>query len=441
MSAIAHVYRQGGSAAGWLQACAANIKVREAEVKAWVTLDLEAAHRDAESLDAEARAGNFRSPLHGVPVGIKDLFDVAGLQTLAGSASRSQLPRARADAPIVASLRAAGCIILGKTRTTEYAYLDPTETVNPFNSLHTPGGSSSGSGAAIGAGMAALTLGTQTVGSVCRPAAYCGAAAFKPTTGSTNMSGVVPFSPSYDTAGFFAPRLELALHAWQATCSVPMAGLAPLTSIAGLRFGLPADPYFSGIDAEVSAVLEQVARFLEAAGAIRTRLNLGVDLDSLRVRQRTVMFREAAEAHHNLLEQPEVFARLGRHWAEGLTYGATVTAQAYEEALQSLREIRSQALQQCASVDFLLLPAAKTFAPTLETTGDPGMILPWTIFGNPLTVLPAGLSGKGLPRAVMFAGMPGEDLKHVSIAQAVEMLISQHGLGFSGPDLQRSVSS
>ena len=147
-------------------------------------------------LSEEARAGKLRGPLHGIPVAIKDVIDVAGLPTRAGSATRAQAPAAAIDAQVVAQLRAAGAIVLGKVHTTEFAYFDgPPPTRNPWNLAHTPGGSSSGPAAVVAAGMVPLALGTQTAGSVSRPAAYCGIAAFKPSTRAWSSFGVVPFSP------------------------------------------------------------------------------------------------------------------------------------------------------------------------------------------------------------------------------------------------------
>ena len=446
MPALPHVYRNVGSATKCLQACIDNIQSREGEVKAWAALNLNGARAAAAVLDEEAAVGQFRGPLHGMPLGVKDLFDVAGFQTRAGSLARAHVAVASSDAPLVAALRAAGCVIVGKTHTTEFAYLDPTVTVNPFNPAHTPGGSSSGSGAAVGAAMVPLALGTQTVGSVCRPAAYCGAAAFKPTTGSTLMTQVVPFSTTYDTVGFFAPLLELAIEAWHAVCvagaadpgSLPAANSqsssrtrrVKLSSLKGLRFAIPADHFFSQVDDDIALALQVTANLLQRAGATRIDLTLGVDLSSMRARQRTVMFREAALLHQELFAGDRAtFDRLGRHWREGLSFGNTISAVDYAQARADLQSISAAALQVAGDVDVLLVPAAKSTAPTKETTGDPGLILPWTIFGSPLAVLPLGLSATGLPIAIMLAGRPGADARLATIALAVQGLIQAAGGG------------
>ncbi len=430
MTPTPFAYRDGGNASRALQSVLAAIDAREPVVMAWAAQQREAAQSAALALDQEASDGRFRGLLHGLPLGVKDLFDVKGMRTQAGSRSRAQAHPADHDAPVVAALRAAGCVIVGKTHTTEYAFLDPTVTRNPFNSEHTPGGSSSGSGAAIGAGMVPLAIGTQTVGSVCRPAAYCGAAAFKPTTGSTSMRGVVPFASTYDTAGFLATRLEIAVDAWRAVCAAGAAQAgaersvkSPASVVRGLRFGLPSDAYFAEIDLEIATTLEQVATTLARAGAIAVRLAVGVDLASMRGLQRTVMFHEAAHAHQSLFGNPDILAKLGPHWREGLIMGRSVSSAAHAQAFAQLAAISAAALRVTAGVDFLLLPAAKSTAPTRESTGDPGLILPWTIFGSPLSVLPVAIGAKGLPTAVMLAGHPHQDAQHVSIALAVEALL------------------
>lgn len=438
MTSLPYAYRNGGNATAALQSAFEVIDSREPAVNAWVAIQREAALSAAAALDDEAEQGRFRGPLHGLPLGVKDLFDVVGMRTQAGSRSRAGAQPAERDAPVVAELRAAGCVIVGKTHTTEYAFLDPTVTRNPFNLAHTPGGSSSGSGAAVGAGMVPLAIGTQTVGSVCRPAAYCGAAAFKPTTGTTNMAGVVPFASSYDTTGFLATRLEIAVDAWRAISALGANGASRasdasdaasvghsvgLATLRGLRFAVPADSYFAELDAEVAKTLAQVAERLEQAGAVRLPLALDVDLSAMRGLQRTVMFHEAAHAHQGLFGDPAMFAELGPHWREGLLLGRSVSRESHRQALAKLAQISEAALRMTAGVDFLLLPAAKSTAPSCESTGDPGLILPWTIFGSPLSVLPVAIGERGLPTAVMLAGQPHQDARHASVALAVAALL------------------
>jgi aspartyl-tRNA(Asn)/glutamyl-tRNA(Gln) amidotransferase subunit A len=186
-----------------VEACLARIAARDDEIHAWVHLDEEGSRAVARERHAEARAGRRRGPLHGVPVAIKDIFHVAGMTTTCGAAPAFHTVAAE-DAAAVARLRAAGAIVLGKAHTTEFAYFEPGPTRNPWNPAHTPGGSSSGSAAAVAALMAPLALGTQTVGSVLRPAAYCGVVGFKGTHGAISTEGVIPLAWSFDHVGIFA---------------------------------------------------------------------------------------------------------------------------------------------------------------------------------------------------------------------------------------------
>src|SRR3989449_5525859 len=186
-----------------VDACLARIRALDAELRAWAHVDGSVAPATARDRLAEARAGKLRGPLHGVPVGVKDIFDVAGMPTTGGAKPFAHT-RPGADAAAVARLRAAGAIILGKTVTTEFAYRDPAPTRNPWNRAHTPGGSSAGSAAAIAARMVPLALGSQTVGSVLRPAAYCGVVGFKGAHGLVPVGGVIPLAWSLDHVGVLA---------------------------------------------------------------------------------------------------------------------------------------------------------------------------------------------------------------------------------------------
>src|SRR5215475_8281447 len=204
------------SSAALVERCLARIDAVDPAVQAWRHIARDSARAEADLLDRDAKSGSFRGPLHGIPVGIKDNIDVAGITTLANSKLRADSPPATADADIVAALRLAGAVILGKTHTTEFAYLDPSPARNPHNIAHTPGGSSSGSAAAVGAGAVPLALGTQTVGSVNRPAAYCGIGAFKPSTQSTCTNGMTALAPAFDTVGFYGTRAADAVALYDA---------------------------------------------------------------------------------------------------------------------------------------------------------------------------------------------------------------------------------
>src|SRR5215470_16992338 len=239
-----------------LAACLKRIDAVEPALKAWAHLDRDAAARVAVQRDMEARESRFMGPLHGVPVALKDIYDAAGLVTTSGAGPWAHR-RPTADALSVARLRAAGAVILGKVTTTPFALRDPTATGNPWNSSHTPGGSSSGSGSAVGARMVPLALGTQTVGSVLRPAAYCGVVGFKPTHGRIGATGVTPLAWSLDHVGVLCRSVEDA-----ALALAVMAGhdLADPHSVA-----MPVDDYVRALVSPAAPRLGVLRSLVERA--------------------------------------------------------------------------------------------------------------------------------------------------------------------------------
>lgn len=398
-----------------LQATLSRIRETDQIIRAWETVDEKRALKDAGAASV-AVTHEAHSALRGLVVGIKDVIDVAGMPTRAGSAIRANAEPAEADATVVKRLRRAGAIIVGKTKTTEFAYTDPADTANPADPRHTPGGSSSGSAAAIAAGMADLALGTQTVGSVCRPAAYCGVAAFKPSTGSTACQGIVPLARSFDTVGFIARDMRLAVQAFACCVSdMPVVELeVASTAQAALRVGLIADPFYLDCDPDVAAALETARRALERLGATAVEIKAHVDYEAMREQHRVMMFREAALAHGQLLERRDL---LGPNWRAALERGVSLSESDYWDARDDLAEAKTKLSAACAPVDLVLLPPTRTTAPQgLHSTGDAGFILPWTVFGGPLAVLPVGTAGNGLPTAVMIAGKPWTDLATGRIA-------------------------
>ncbi|HLI51498.1 MAG TPA: amidase, partial [Thermomicrobiaceae bacterium] len=274
----------------------------DGELRAWVTVDAKGAREQADRLDQAAADGRF-GPLQGVPVGVKDIIDVAGLPTIAGF----EPFRGRAidrDATIVSRLRKAGAIILGKTHTTQFANGDPAPTVNPWNREKTPGGSSSGSGAAVAARMVPLALGTQTVGSTLRPAAYCGVAAFKPSFNWIDRDGVVPLAWSLDHLGLIARTVEdLALVYGVLTSGRPLAirpgeppRLAYLKSLAETS------------EPPVSSHLDDVAERLRAAGAMVEEVELPVEFELIQATHFVIMQSEVSAIHAELRrEHPEEY--------------------------------------------------------------------------------------------------------------------------------------
>src|SRR5213594_484926 len=274
-----------------VDACLARIRALDGELRAWAHVDGSEALATARERLAEARAGTLRGPLHGVPVGVKDIFDVAGMPTTGGAKPFAHT-RPGADAPAVSRLRAAGAIIVGKTVTTEFAYRDPAPTRNPWNQGHTPGGSSAGSAAALAARMAPLAIGSQTVGSVLRPAAYCGVVGFKGTHGLVPVAGVIPLAWSLDHVGVLTRSVADAALAMSV-----LAGrdLTPLL-VSAPRLAL-APELLSRASREVAAHTEAVADAFARAGATVSKIELPPSFRDLPAAGLTVLEAEAAAYH------------------------------------------------------------------------------------------------------------------------------------------------
>jgi aspartyl-tRNA(Asn)/glutamyl-tRNA(Gln) amidotransferase subunit A len=342
----------------------------------------------------------------GIPLGVKDVIDAKGFPTRAGSQARRESPEMRVDADVVSRLARMGVRTVGKTVTTEFAYLDAGPTTNPFSQLHTPGGSSSGSAAAVGAGVVPLALGTQTAGSVCRPAAYCGTYAFKPSTGRTPSSGVVPFAPSFDTVGVFG--LDPALVAEAGACMLGIAEPPLRSAQTKLRIGYLEDEYYLDIAPECAAALDDVTKLLAGAGHELVPLRLGWQFELLRAEHRCVMHHEAWVNHGALLDGKA--GLLGPHWRNALEAGRSFGAARVASARECLQRAKDYAQRIMEAVDFVLVPPVRSVAPAgIGSTGDAGLIVPWTFIGSPLAVVPTGLTAQGMPLAVMLAGKPGAD--------------------------------
>src|SRR3989441_6986304 len=265
-----------------VEACLARIRALDAELKAWVHVDETGALALARQREAEAQTNRVLGPLHGVPVGIKDIFDVAGMPTTGGARSWSHTRPAR-DATAVARLRAAGAIILGKTATTEFAYRDPAPTRNPWNRDHTPGGSSAGSGAALGARTLPLALGSQTVGSVLRPAAYAGVVGFKGTHGLVSVDGVIPLAWSLDHVGVLTRSVGDAALAMSV-----LAGRAlDLQLVSAPRIAL-APELLERASPDVAAHVQSVADAFVRAGATVSKVELPASFRRIHVAGATV---------------------------------------------------------------------------------------------------------------------------------------------------------
>ena len=394
------------------------IEERESVVGAWQYLDRNQALTMARKRDAEAPRG----PLHGIPIAVKDLIDTVEMPTSYGSPIyRGHRPDA--DASCVALARAAGAIVIGKTVTTEFATFFPGKTANPRNPAHTPGGSSSGSAAAVADGMAPLAFGTQTAGSVIRPGAFCGCVAYKPSFGLINRAGVKPLADSLDTIGVFARSAEDA--AFFAGVLSERPALRHLSSPQQVtRFGLYRTPAWAQAEPATVAALDAARMALERAGATVMELPIAPEHEGLSEAQDTIMWFETvrALAHERIEHSAQLSPRLARLIDTGMAIGAEV----YDQARIRTAAARVKLDAFFGPCDAVLVPAAPGEAPAgLGNTGDPIFNRMWTLLGVPCAALPARWSDNGLPTGVQLVGRVNDDARLLLCAAFLERALAQ----------------
>ena len=403
----------------YVGACLDRIAAMDGEVRAFVHIDPDAALAQAQALDERQRDGGPLGPLHGVPVGIKDIFDTADYPTESGSPVLKGR-RPREDATAVARLRAAGAVIIGKTVTTECAYFHPGPTRNPHDLTRTPGGSSSGSAAAVAAEMVPLAIGSQTNGSVIRPAAFCGVYGFKPTHGTISRHGALLLSRALDHVGTFARSLGdsalllevLAGHDPQDPDTRPIAApdfleLAADELDAPPRLAFVRTPMWDKADADTRATFEALA---EELGGDIEEVALPDDFASAWDDHRVVM---ATEMAHNL------GAMIGRgsesQSSEALraiiAEGAQTSAVRYLAARENALRYRQGIATMLADFDAIVTPAAPGVAPVGEATGSPVFCSLWSLSGVPAVTLPLLTGQAGLPLGLQLIGTPGGDAR------------------------------
>jgi aspartyl-tRNA(Asn)/glutamyl-tRNA(Gln) amidotransferase subunit A len=389
-----------------VRTCLARIEVVEPQVHAWRLIDADRALETAEQRAREAAAGLIRGPLHGIPVAIKDIIDVAGLPTRCNSRSRADAAPATADAEIVLALKTQGAIVLGKAHTTEFAFFDPSPARNPHNIAHTPGGSSSGSAAAVAAGMVPLAVGTQTVASVNRPAAYCGIAAFKPSTRSLPNFGIAPLGPSYDTPGFFGWSVADAVYAYAAVAPAFAAANGPAQTKPTVAF--LEDPHLQDATPEMLAAVARLRERLAASGVEVENRRAPIDFKRLFDIQRATMLYEAGRAMHDFTALAS--GQIGEKLLAAIVEGNAIPEQRYLDERREIDLMRGTFLAATVETDAFLWPAAPGPAPKgLGWTGDPKYISPWTAIGGPIITVPAGFTRDGLPLGCILSGKPGAD--------------------------------
>ncbi len=380
--------------------CLDRIAARDGALGAFEHLDPAAALAAARVIDRL----DPKPPLAGLPVAVKDIFDTADLPTERGSAAfRGRRPAK--DAEVIARLRAAGAVVLGKTVTTELAFFRPGKTRNPHDPARTPGGSSSGSAAAVAAGLAPVAVGSQTAGSVIRPASFCGIVGFKPTFGTVPMGGVSPFAPSLDTFGLFVRDVGAVPLLLAAATGAPV----PVPALRGPpRLALCRTELWPQAEPSTRALVEEAARALARAGAPVEDLDLGPGFDGLAAAQRTIMAAEAARTLGPLRTRHAPV--LGRVLLDFLAEGDAVEPAREAAARAQADRCRAALAAIFARHDALLTPAALGEAPLgLDATGDPALDRIWTLLGTPCASLPLARGPAGLPVGVQVVGAPGQD--------------------------------
>lgn len=414
----AAIARRETTAEAVLQDCLERIAEAEPELQAWKYLDADAALKCARALDARVAAGDDIGPLGGIPLAVKDLIDTADMPTGYGSSVyEGHLPAA--DAEVVRQVRNAGAVVVGKTVTTEFAYFTPGPTANPWDTAHTPGGSSSGSAAAVASGMVPLAFGSQTAGSLIRPASYCGVFALKPTHDLISGAGVKAFAPSLDTMGWLANTAE-DLELMRAALTDER--FHALVDASGMRLLSCRTHEWSHSDAGGEAAWENAHSLLSAAGVPMASLDLPSSLTGLIQAQKTVMAKEAAQ---NLaIETSEHVTQVSQHIRDLVATGRAITDDDYyaakSRALQGMRQV----LALMGEADALLVPAAPGEAPHgLAATGDPIFSRVWTLLGLPCVNVPGLFGPGGLPVGLQLVGRPREERKLLAVAQSLYRVI------------------
>ena len=416
-----------------VESCLERIRATEPTVQAWTFLDEEHALSQARAADERKRSGEPVGPLHGVPVGIKDIIDTADMPTENGTLlHRGRTPRS--DAAVVASLRAAGAVILGKTVTTECAYFAPGKTRNPHNPEHTPGGSSSGSAAAVAAAMVPLALGSQTNGSVIRPAAFCGVYGFKPTHGLISRAGVLQLSRTLDHMGIFARTIDdLALVAEEIVGydqrdpdTRPRARI-PFRKISAEQPPIPPTLAFIKTPHWERAEADTREAFAELAEALGERL------------EEVELFPSARDAWdwHKTIMEAEMTANFERDWRTGrdklspqlsalIDRGRETRALDYQRALRSVPPVVESFDELFMErYDAIITPSAPGTAPKgLASTGDPVFCSLWTLCGMPALSLPLMRGANGLPLGVQLVGRRNFDAR---LLRTARWLVSEVG--------------
>ena len=363
--------------------------------------------KEAKILKQQYPDPSDRPVLYGIPIGVKDIFRTDGFLTQAGSLLPPEL-FSGIESSVVTALRNAGAVIFGKTITTEFAYFEPGPTCNPHNQLHTPGGSSSGSAAAVACGFTPLALGTQTIGSIARPASYCGIYGFKPSFGRIPTDGIIPFSESADHVGFFTQDLEgielvaeILCEQWKPISKQP--DRLPV-------IGVPSGKYLNQADQEITGLFRGKIYELKQTGCLIKEMDLFGEIDTINDTHKRMIAADFFNVHKNWFKEFEHLYRPATR--ELILEGKKINS----ETLDSLRKQRFSIRKRTEEfriknkIDLWVSPSSCTPPPVgLNSTGSPLMSLPWTFMGLPAVTVPSGTTSEGLPFGLQFSGAFMED--------------------------------
>ena len=385
----------------------ARIDQLEDKVQAWQTLDRQRALESAREADRRVAAGRTPGALHGVPIAVKDIIDVRGLPTTMGSRIYERyVPEMNAE--VVDRFQAAGAFTLGKAVTTEFAFMVPNKTRNPWNTEHTPGGSSSGSAAAVAAGFAPAAIGTQTNGSVIRPAAFCGIVGYKPGKAVLSTDGILPFSPTLDQPGVFARNVEdaallvahLAHSRWTISPQINALKHAPrMVSVRSPVWHLAEPDQRSRFATDVAVLRE--------SAAIVDEIELPASFNEAHKVHRIIMLYEVVAASRQV--RAHYRDKISDFLNKALDEGERISTAEYERALRKREALQRDFSRFLDDYDAVVTPPAAGEAPaSLEATGDPSFCTIWTLLGVPAITIPTGLGSHGMPLGLQIIGNQGE---------------------------------
>lgn len=366
-----------------------------------------------------------RPLLFGVPIGVKDIFHVAGLPTRAGSRLPAEVLQGE-QARVVTDLLQQGALIVGKTVTTEFAYFAPGPTRNPHNPEHTPGGSSSGSAAAVAAGLCSAALGTQTIGSINRPAAFCGVVGFKPTYGQVSAAGVIPLAPSLDHVGFFTRGMGGMLHVAEAV----LAGWTPIGELPAPQLAIPMGPYLDRLTEVGATHFWRAVERLRDQGFQITELEVMPDFDQIVERHQKILAFEAAQTHEDWFDAHRQLYH--ERTANLIESGRSTDPEEVRSSILGRGELNRAlaGVMDDYSFDLWITPSAPGPAPPgLDATGDPVMNLPWTHTGMPTLTIPSSVDEDGLPLAVQLVGRGQADENLLVWGTSIEATLRRIGIG------------